>query len=459
MQRYRHSRLTLGMAVLLAAGCATPGKRENLDAAARLVSAQVPAALEWRLDAGADRDARQRAEDLLADGLTLEEAIHVAFLASPELQVELEKLEISRAEFLAATAAPNPVLVVGSRQPNGALSSFYPDRTISVGVLESVIELLKLPGRRAAARRDLERARHEAANSAVRLAAEVAQSWIDYCAALQLAALREQSAAIRQVAYQNLRAARDAGDDVSDEEVMSQYMDLLAENADGIRAKLEVARARAELGQRLGITAWRDDWTVLPGLPALPDTDPVPAAAELAALSRRLDLQAANEAIEARLRVLANQRRFGWLNQLDLGVFREQVTGGTTFTGPTVVMEVPLFDQRFAGLLEADARLRAEYRGLEVLQVSARAEIRRHAAEMSAARQLDEQLEREILPFQRRRQAAPAGSDPDDQVRMGQRLELLSSEATRIVCLRDYWRARSAMALAAGDWGALSGLR
>jgi outer membrane protein TolC len=444
---------------MLAAGCATPNRRENVDAAARLVAAQVPVALEWRINADADHDARQRAEALLADGLALDEAIHVAFLASPELQVELERLEISRAEFLAATAAPNPVVVVGSRQPNGSLSSFYPDRTISVGVLESVIDLIKLPGRRAAARRDLQRARYEAANAAVRLAAEVAQAWIDYSAALQLAALREQSAAIRRVAYQNLRAARDAGNDVSDDEVDSEYMDVLAENADGIRARLDVARTRADLAQRLGITAWRDDWRIVPGLPALPDSDPEPATAERVALTRRLDLQAANEAIEARLRVLANQRRFGWLNQLDLGLFREQVTGGTTFTGPTLVAEVPVFDQRFAGLLEADARLRTEYRSLEVAQLSARAEIRRHAAEMAAARDLDEQLEREILPSQRRRQAVPAGGDPDDPGRLGQRLDLLSSEATRITCLRDYWRARSALAFAAGDWAALSALR
>jgi cobalt-zinc-cadmium efflux system outer membrane protein len=424
-----------------------------------LVAAQVPAPLEWRLDAGADRDARQRAEAMLVGGLTLEEAIHVAFLASPELQVELEKLEISRAEFVAATAAPNPVVVVGSRQPNGSLSSFYPDRTISVGVLESVIDLIKMPGRRAAARRDLQRARYEAANSAVRLAAEVAQAWIDYSAALQLSALREQSSAIRIVAYENMRAARDAGNEVSEDAIESERMDLLSENADGIRARLEVARTRADLAQRLGITAWRDDWTVAVGLPVLPDADPDPAAVEQSALARRLDLLAANETIEARLRVLANQRRFGWLNQLDLGVFREQVTGGTTFTGPTVVVEVPVFNQRFAELLEADARLRTEYRNLEVAQLSARAEIRRHAAEMAAARQLDEQLEREILPSQRRRQAAPAGGDPDDPGRLGQRLDLISSESARIVCLRDYWRARSAMSLAAGDWDALGALR
>jgi hypothetical protein len=176
-------------------------------------------------------------------------------------------------------------------------------------------------------------------------------------------------------------------------------------------------------------------------------------------MERRLDLLARNQAFEARLRALASHRRFRWLNQLDLGLFRDQATGGTAFIGPNVAIELPLIDQRLATLLDADARLRGELRSLDAARLVARSEIRTHAAEMVTARQLLEQIELEIQPGQRQLQASPAGGSPDDVGRLGLRLAILTTEVDRVELLQDYWRARSALAFAAGDWSALSGLR
>jgi hypothetical protein len=187
-------------------------------------------------------------------------------------------------------------------------------------------------------------------------------------------------------------------------------------------------------------------------LPALPAVDPDASVEEQAAMGRRLDLLAANEAVEARLRVLSHQRHFRWLNQLDLGMFRDQVVGGTSFTGPNAVIELPLFDQRQSQLLNADSELRSELRRLEAARIAAHSEIRIAAAE------LVEQIEREIQPVQLRQQAAPAGGDPDDTDRLVLRLDITSTEEEKIKTLRDYWRARFALARALGNWSALSGL-
>ena len=137
--------------LLLASACSVPSARDNADAASSLVAGRLPAPLEWRRDADADRAARERAEQLLAGGLEVDEAIAVALLASPVLQLAFEQLEISRAELIAATRPTNPVLIAGSRKPGGDLAAFYPDRTISIGVLQNVISLLSIPDRRALA--------------------------------------------------------------------------------------------------------------------------------------------------------------------------------------------------------------------------------------------------------------------------------------------------------------------
>jgi outer membrane protein TolC len=457
MQRYLHApRLLFGLGLLVAiGGCSVPSRRENVDAAAKFVAGQVAAPLEWRLDPKSDAAARARAEAMLPEGLSLQEAIQVSFLASPDLQLALERLEISRADFVAAATAPNPVGVIGSRQPNGDLAAFYPDRTISFGVVQNVIALLAVPGRRSIARRDLERARYQAASDAVQLAAEVAQAWIDYSAALQLQVLAERAAAIYQLSYDNLLAK---GDEVAADTLEEERRGLLVRRGDAIRAKLDAVRAREHMGEKLGITGWRDDWALQGPMPALPVTDLDPVLEERAAMDRRLDLLAANRAVEARLRVLSHHRHFRWLNQLDLGMFREQVVGGTSFTGPNAVIELPLFDQRQSQLLTDDSELRSELRRTEAARLAARGEIRIAAAEVAAARQLVEQIEREIQPAQQRQQAAASGVDPDDADRLVLRLDIVSVDESRIKTLRDYWRARSRLALAAGNWSALSGL-
>jgi hypothetical protein len=143
--------------LLLAGGCAVPSARENASAASSLVEHKVPAPLVWRRDPGADREALERANELLEGGLTVREAIAVAFLASPSLQLAFEELEISRADLVAATRPANPYVVLGSREPGGDLAAYYPDRTISVGVMQNLMSLLTIPSRRAAATRNVER--------------------------------------------------------------------------------------------------------------------------------------------------------------------------------------------------------------------------------------------------------------------------------------------------------------
>lgn len=459
MQRYRHAPLlSLGLGLLAVAGCSAPSRRENVDATARLVAGQVAAPLLWRLDPQADAAAREQAEALLADGLTLEESIKVAFLASPELQLALEQLEISRAEFVAAVTPPNPVAVIGTREPGGDLAAFYPDRSISFGVLQNVIALLNLPDLRAIARHDLERARYEAAWLATRHAAEVAQAWIEYNAARSIEDLRRRGAAIVRTGTGNLTARAANTGDVPAEDLALQRTLLQRAEAEVIRASLATKTARAKLGEELGISGWREDWDTAPGLPALPASDPDQVSAEQVALEHRYDLVAALKAVDARLRVLATQRRFRWLNQLEAGFFRDKAVGGTSFTGPNAVFELPFVDQRQSQLLNADAQLRTALRRVEAARLAARGEIRLHAAEVAAARQLAEQLEREVLPAQLQALSALGPGDPDETERLGLRAEALATEADHVGYLRDYWRARSALAFAAGDWSRLAGL-
>jgi multidrug efflux system outer membrane protein len=446
---------TLAGALTLA-GCAFPTARENVDSAAGIVAQQSGTRFAWRRTDEDDAAMLTAIDPLLAGGLDAGKAIAVAYLASPELQIALEKLEVSRADLVAAITPPNPVAVIGVRDPGGGLAAFYPKRNVTLGVLQNVLALLNMPARRRIAQYDLERVRLETADRIIGLAAEVNQAWLELVTAQRVLQLRERAASASNAALDTIVVGVANQKDYGPLDLALERNALYGVEGQVIRARLDVATARARLAQQMGIAGLRDAWEVGAELPPLPAADPDPAALEARALSQRLDLRAARQAVLSRLKALSTQRQFRWLGSLELGLFRESVSGGTNFTGPNAVVELPLFDQRQSQLLAADAELRNARRALDSLTQTARSELRTHAAEVAATRALAEKSRDAVLPNQRQILAQQGTSvEPGSVDRLHLRLSALAAEEEALGYLRDYWRARGALARAAGDWGGL----
>ena len=448
-----------GSLLLILSGCASVTSKDNVDATAKLVASQTSSGFSWRKDEAADAAARKSVETLLDGGLTLDEAVAVSFLISPDLQLSLEKIEVARSDLVAAGTPPNPLLVIGMRDTGGNFSAYYPSDNLSVGILQNVIGLLNMPDRMAVAGHELERARLESAQRITTHGVLVAQSWLEYSAALRVQELRNRSVAAAHAALDSVVVQAANGNRFTPLDVAVERSAVFSVEGSALRAEVDTDTARARLAELLGLSGWRDDWRLAGSLPPLPASDPDPAAIENQALERRFDVRAATKAVDARLRALATQRRFRWMNELELGVFRDSVVGGTTFIGPNAVIELPLFDQRQAQLLAGDAQLRSALRTLESIKLSARSELRTHAAEMRVTRALLEKYEKVILPNQRQIAAALGTNvDPGEPERLRLRLSTNSTEEEQTGLLRDYWRARSAFAASAGDWQALAGL-
>jgi outer membrane protein, heavy metal efflux system len=443
---------------LVIAGCGTPSRRENVQATADLVATQTAIGFDWRRNDNADAAARSQVETLLSNGIALDECVSIAYLASPDIQLALEKLEIARADLVAASTLPNPVAIVGVRDPGGNLAVFYPDRNISLGVMQNVLALLNMPDRRAIARHELRRAQLEGANQITSVAVLSTQAWFEYAAAMRVQALRIRAAAAGRAALDTIIVQAANGSGWTALNVAEERNSLFAAQGAVVRAGVEVSTARAKLAQMLGLSGWHDDWTLSDELPALPAADPELASSEKEMLQRRFDIQAAAKSVDARLRVLATQRRFRWLGELEIGMFREKAVGGTAFTGPNAVVDIPLFDQHKSQILAADSELRTATRNLEAVKLAALTELRTHAAEMQATRALLEQYEHDVLPNHRQILAQLATNEPGNTERLRLRLSSLAAEEEQVGLLRDYWRARSAFALSAGAWASANGL-
>ena len=439
--------------LLLLTACAFPTARENLAGTAGVVAQQSRAGFTWRRTAAEDAEMLAAIDPLLAGGITAEKAVAIAYLASPELQIALEKLEISRADLVAATTPPNPVAVAGVRTPGGSLAAFYPGSSMTIGFLQNVLALLNMPSRRRVAQYELERVRFETADRIIGIAAEVNQDWIELVAAQRVLQLRERAAAASLAAQDTIVVGVANGRDYGPLDLALERNSLYGAEAQVLRARLDVATARAHLAQQMGIAGLRDAWEVGGDLLPLPPADPDPSVLESRALAQRLDLRAARQAVLARLKTLSTQRQFRWLGSLELGLFRESASGGTSFTGPNAVVELPLFDQHQSQLLAADSDLRSAQRTLDVLTQTARSELRTHAAELAATRLLVEKYRDAVLPNHRQILAQFGSSaEPGSVDRLHLRLSSLAAEEEALGYLRDYWRARGALARAAGDW-------
>ena len=447
--------LLAATAVLAVSGCAITSSRDNVAGSADLVARQTAASFSWQRDPAAAAQSREAVQQLLADGITAQESVAIAFLASPDLQLALDRLEVSRSELIAASTFPNPLAIIGVREPGGNLAVFYPDRNVSVGLLQNVLGILNTPARRRVAGQELERSRLETAERIVGLAADVNQAYLEHITALRIAGVRRRSA---DAARLGVEAMSTDGQSYSKLDIALERNSQFASESAAARADLDVATTRVRLAQLMGINGLVDDWRAVDDLAGLPASDPSLQVLEAAAPAQRLDILAARKATEARLSALATQKHWRWLGALELGVFRESAAGGTDFTGPNALIELPLFDQRQAQLASGDAEARAAMRTTESLVQAARADLRTHAAELATTRALVEKYRDFVLPNHQAISTQLDASDAETALdRMRVVLARLGSEEEYLGLLRDYWRARSALARSAGDWATLIG--
>lgn len=131
---------------------------------------------------------------LLADTLTADEAVAVAMINSPRLQVTLAELGIARAELIEASTVSNPIFEFEVRFPG------EPYRPYELRLAQSLIELIQLPRRRALGRAAFDAAQMRVSSEVLGFAAEVRAAYYDLLAATQHVALSRTSAGSAQTA-------------------------------------------------------------------------------------------------------------------------------------------------------------------------------------------------------------------------------------------------------------------
>ena len=440
------------LAAGLLTGCSAGDPQGAFDEGVRRpVAARLGRGAVWRRGGPEEVQADVAVTALLKKPLTAGSAVQIALLNNRTLQAQFAEVGISYGEFITAGLLKNPTLAASGR---------FPDRAGLVAdweaaVTQDFLDALLLPLRKRLAAEQLRAVEGRVADEGFKTAVEVERAFYTYQARRQLVGRLRLVAETNGAAADFTRSLHDAGN-VND-------LDLVNQQATYSQSKIDVTQARAQtLGDReavnrlLGLDgAQAAAWTAAKVLPPIPGSEPSAAKLEALAVAQRLDLQVARAQLAAAERALALRVGTRYLPAgVTLGVDTEREPGGEHITGPTLDLELPIFNQGQGEIATLRARDLQARRLVEAKIIDMRSEVRAAHAQVAANRELALAIRNTILP-QRRRALVLTLQQYNGMLKGA--YDLLTAKANEataerayIEAWRDYWLARADLERAVG---------
>lgn len=396
-------------------------------------------------------DAQAFTDQALRAPLTADTAVQLALINNPDVRRETARLGFAAAEVYNAGRLANPVFSLSHLTGDSSAGANMPQLTL--GLAFNFANLLFLPANRRFAAAEFETAKLEVASAAMDLAAEVERAWFDAVGADQLAQMREAAARAQRASADLAQRYFDAGN-INARELAMENVSASQAVLASISARAQAVEARSALNRLMGLSAAQSQWTLAARLAEpLPTEDEVAALQKLA-LDSRLDLAGLRRNAEAIADRYGFERRTRWINGIEIGVERERDFDGALDAGPTLSLELPLFNWgggRVAAVTAALDQAEAELDG-RVLDVSNQVQLA--AARVQASRALAQEYKRALIPQQ---EAVVAQMQKEQNYMLIGIFEVILAKqqeyeayAGYIEAVRDYWTARTELARAVG---------
>lgn len=438
----------LALAALVGGGCVVP-RKAGFDDVTQKLAPRLPYRVHWDQGGDEDRAVADETRRLLAGELTVDTATQIALFNNPELQATYERLGVAQAEVVQAGLLRNPRLSL-----HWGLRILEPGLDELVGsVTGAFLDLFLMPLKKKLANAEFRRVKLEVADAVLAKVDAVAQAFYAVQASTQIVTMRRTMLEAQQAATELAVRQHEAGN-LSD-------LDLSNEQAVYTQAKLDLARAeyqrladREALTRLLGVWGADVEYKVAPALPEVPPAEPNLAHLERTAVAHRFDLAAAREETASAAAALQLTKGTRVIGGLDLGANAHRDPDGPTTIGPSVDLELPIFDQKQAEV----ARLRAELRGAQhradALALAIRSEVRMARNRLLAARTTIDYYKKSLVPLRERIVALSQEQYNAMLLGVYQLLQAkqneLDSYRQYIEAVRDYWIARADLERAIG---------
>lgn len=437
----------------LVCGCAGVAPKQARSDASALIEERsgVEAVLAETEDAEARRAVDERLDELLDGPLTEDDALRIALLNNPHFLADVQSLGVAQADLVQAGLLQNPSLggdlVISTRGfgPGGGL-----------GLSQSLLSAFLIPAQRRLAKRELQRAILELSHDALELIRDVRTAYADVAAARRILDLERDVAHAARLSDELAASQLEAGNiaPLRRQEIGAELDASLAELS---RAQLSHVQARESLTRLLGLWGQDIEWELPETQPPIPSEPLDLQDAERAGIEQRLDLSAARFEVDA-LRAALRLSRWGVLPGLDVGAeARNEVgddEGHEWVIGPSLSVQIPLFDPGHADRARLRAMVRQAELELQGQSVDARSDIREHVAEVVTARREVDYLRDTAVP-----RAESISQLTLEQYNgmlvgayevFGSKRDEARTRQSLAQAERDYWAARSALELAVG---------
>jgi len=397
----------------------------------------------WPMTGEANEQANTKVRGLLAQELTAESAVQIALLNNRHLRSTFEELGISRADVIQAALPRNPEFTASirfpDRPPSGAKTDF--------GLAADFLDLLLLPLKKRLANAQLEQTKLRVSHEILQTIAEVKTALYTVQARQQLARRLQAIVEINDAGVDLSLRQHQAGN-ITDLELANQAAVFQQAKLEWGKALAQVRADRERLNRFLGVWGENTQWKTADMLPALPEKEIPIDHLESLAIRQRLDLASAQRQVAVSayaLKLRSNTRYFP--AGVKLGVDSERETDRQTVTGPTLALELPIFDHGQAAIPRLQAQYRQAQDRLDAVATDIRSEVRQAVGALITARDLTEFYEKVYLP-QRIRivnetllQFDAMQQGPFELIIAKERE--LSAEREYIDAWRDYWIARA----------------
>ena len=393
--RSKHRYIVLFLAfVLLAVGCAQVPKEAGFNEVQGLVEERVEYRLQWNQKTEADCDVEKAIEQLLQSELSPEAAVQIALLNNRNLQAVYEDLGITQADVVEAGLLENPVLFGQARFPDKSSEN----NNYEFGITQNFLNILMQPARKKLSTIRFEQVKLQVADEVIQMVAEVRKAYFMVLGARQIRDLRNEIALAAGNSFELARRLHSAGN-ISD-------LELATEKAHFEQSRMELARSEAtlldereHLTRLMGLWGSQINWRLPQQLPDIPSAEMPLEHVESMAIENRLDLAAERKAVEALAQALGITIDWRWVGQIEVGISRERETDRTWVTGPSLAIELPIFNQRQADIARLEAQLRLSQNRLSAQAIDIRSEVRSLRNRLIMQRNIIDHYRHTFLPL------------------------------------------------------------
>ena len=443
----RRALATLLVAVL--PGCASMQKERGHDDVDRIVQRHSGYRTGWEHGTPEDRKIADRVTQLLEGGLTRERAVSIALMNNPRLQATYEGLDVSQADLVQAGLLSNPTIAGSVGFPiNGKGNVEYEG-----SIVQSFLDIFMLPLRKRLAEQQFIAATLRVADQALETASEVSKAFAEVQADVETVELMRSITDTAQAAADLGARLFEAGN--TTERVRASQVAVYEQaQLDLARDEMTLVEHREKLNRMLGLWGPRTAWTVAARLPPVPEHDVIPDQLERIAMKQRLDVAAAKRELALMETALSMARSTRYTGVVDVGAHVHQDPDGALLLGPTLSLELPIFDQRQAVIGRLEAQRRQAQRHLDELAIDARSEVRLAAAELDVTRRASERYKKTLLPTRaivlEQTQLEYNGMQVGLYELLAAKQAQIESVRSYIETVRDYWIARAGLERALG---------